>query len=114
MNEMQLGLFEPVAPITRSKHAKGATIQERFESFHRLNPHIYRRLRELCLEMKRRGVPHWGIKAAWEVLRFQGVLSSGQDGFRLPNSLTSRYARLLMEREPELQDFFETREIKTP
>lgn len=113
MNELQLGLFEPIGPVVTRRNTRPLTIQERFEEFHQDNPHIYARLRDLCLQMRRRGVVRWGIKAAWEVVRFGGVLSNGQDGFKLPNSLTSRYARKLMTEVPELRDFFETRDLRS-
>lgn len=88
-----------------------ATLAERFEAFHALNPQVYDALRGMALQMKRRGMRRYSIKAMWEVLRFQGIAAHG-DAYKLNNSFASAYARLLMEREPELDGFFEVRQSK--
>lgn len=89
----------------------GVPLAQRFEAFHALNPRVYDALRGMALGMKRRGMRRYSIKALWEVLRFQAIATYG-DAFKLNNSFTSAYARLLMEREPELEGFFETRASK--
>jgi len=35
------------------------------------------------------------------------------DAYKIPNDVTSRLARKLMEREPELDGFFELRELRS-
>ncbi len=112
MSDLQPSLFAALEPIRPIAPIKGETIQERFERFHAQNPHVYRRLVEICLTMKRRGLRQWGAKAAYEILRFQGILSTNGDAFKLPNSYTSRYARKIMAEVPELDGFFETRELR--
>lgn len=112
-DSLQPGLFESLEPIRPIKGVKGESIQAKFERFHRQNPHVYRRLVEICLAMKRRGLRRWGAKAAYEICRFQGILSTSGDAFKLPNSYTSRYARKIMAEVPELADFFETRKLRS-
>lgn len=107
----QLSLFE-LKPTVRPDVPKGATIQERFQAFHEQNPQVYAALRDLCLDRKRRGFRHWSIKCAWEILRWLGEMHTDGEDFLLPNDYHSRYARLLMEREPELDGFFTTRELR--
>ncbi len=86
---------------------------ERFREFHRENPQVYDRLLGLALEWKRRGRTRCGIGMLWEVLRWQTGMETGGDPYKLNNNYRSRYARLMMEREPELLGFFETRELHT-
>jgi hypothetical protein len=83
-----------------------------FEEFHRANPHVYERLKRLAFRLKVRGVQRWGIKALYEVLRFEeAVATSASAGtYRLNNNFTALYARKLMEAEPDLEGFFELRE----
>lgn len=88
-----------------------ATLQQRFEAFHAANPQVYDALRGMALAMKHRGMARYSVKALWEVLRFQAIATHG-DAYKLNNSYASAYARLLMEREPELAGFFETRQSK--
>ncbi|MCP4448536.1 MAG: hypothetical protein GY811_24845 [Myxococcales bacterium] len=44
----------------------------------------------------------------FEYLRVSSLRTSGRD-FKLNNSYTSRYARLIVDREPDLADLFELR-----
>lgn len=88
----------------------GDTIQERFEAFHRANPHVYRALRSLALGYKRAGAQRGGMKMLFEVLRYRSALQTRGEPYKLNNVYTALYARMLMEKEPELAGFFETRE----
>jgi len=98
----QLTLFD--APTT-------PTIRDRFEAFHAANPRVYRVLRDKALELRRAGRTHYGLKRLFEWLRYDSpVAVLTDDGYRLNNSYTPHYARLLMDSEPELVGFFETRE----
>ena len=88
-----------------------------FERFHAENPHIYTELERLAFKLKVKGVQRWGIKALWEVLRYELAINSNAPvgTFKLNNNYTAHYARLLMERNPEdLADFFELRERRGP
>ena len=92
--------FAPVAP----------TIEERFESFHRENPHIYDELLFMALRLKHRGRKRYGIATLFEVLRYKkDIESTGSAGFKLNNDFRALYARRLMNNEPELRGFFEIR-----
>lgn len=88
------------------------TIAERFEVFHAANPHVARLLAEMALDLRRAGRTHYGMKALVEVLRFQYNVRTVGDVFKLNNNYTAHYARLLMEQYPELEGFFETRQIR--
>ncbi len=88
------------------------TIQERFEEFHRLNPHVYRILCRLARNMRRAGHSHYGMKTLWETMRYHSSAATLGEGYRLNNNFTSRHARLIMDQEPDLAGFFEVRELK--
>ena len=87
-------------------------LERAFWEFHSQNPHVYDKLEQLALQLRSSGVTRWGIKALWEVCRYELVLrtSSSARSFRLNNNYTAYYARLLMERCPDLAGFFETRQ----
>jgi hypothetical protein len=63
--------------------------------------------------LKRKGWNHYGIKAIVEVVRFHRALETTDPDFKLNNNYSSRYARILMDQEPELAGFFQTRELKS-
>lgn len=111
MNQQQLPLLE-LEQITQVKVAREATIQERFESFHAANPQVYGALRSLAFQMLGNGVKQYGIKGLFEILRWQFALQTKGEPFRLCNDFTSRYARLLVKNNPELDGFFEMRQLR--
>lgn len=104
----QLELFD-IVPAS-----SGLTIEEAFEEFHRNNPHVYRNLRYLALKAVRAGRRKIGMKLLFERLRWEYFLDTKREegDFALNNNFTSRYARLLMQNEPELAGRFETRELR--
>lgn len=86
-------------------------IQRAFEEFHRQNHQVYAALVRMAFQYQKAG-KKVGIKHLWEVLRWQQFTGQLQfDEYKLNNNFTSRYARLIMEREPELKGFFEIRRL---
>lgn len=90
-------------------------IERDFRAFHRRHPEVYRILCSLALRAIDRGKTKIGIAMLWEVMRWEAWLGRGvgDEPFKLNNNYRSRYARLLMEREPALAGVFETRELRT-
>ena len=90
------------------------TITDRFELFHKHNPHIYNLLRDMAIDMVRRGVKRHGMKGLFEVLRWQYAIQTRGRDCKLNNNFTAEYARKLMTECPELVGFFETRIRRAP
>lgn len=103
------------AKTPAERHAeREATIQERFAAFHAAHPEVYAELVELARTARRAGRSRIGIGMLWEVLRWERTLRGVEEGgFKLNDHFRSRYARLLMEREPDLAGIFETRELRS-
>jgi hypothetical protein len=94
--------------------AHGDGIDAAFWKFHTENPHVYSELVRLAKVARSRGFRRIGIKHLFEVARWEiAMRTHDATGLKLNNNLTSRYARLVMDQEPELVGFFETRELKT-
>lgn len=88
------------------------TIESRFAAFHRANPDIYTKLVRLARELRAKR-PHYGIRPLIEIVRYDQAMTNADDGFKINNDFCSRYARLIMDNEPDLDGFFETRELKS-
>jgi hypothetical protein len=88
-------------------------LQARFEAFHAENPHVYAVLVRLAREARAVGHERVGIATLFEVARWQISMSTSDPDFKLNNSFRSRYARLIMEQEPDLAGIFETRELRS-
>ena len=91
----------------------GATIQERFESFHTGNGWIYRAFESLIEAWLAKGNTRVGMKALGEKVRWEyGMRVSPNERFALNNDYLSRYARLLIAEHPELEGVILTRELR--
>ncbi len=87
------------------------TIQEKFEKYHAERPEIYDQLLRLTRELQSYGFRHYGMKSIWERMRWHFQIEKGDQEFKLNNNYTSRYARKLVHDHPELEGFFEMREL---
>lgn len=93
---------------------KKISLEERFWEYHRKNPDIYDSLVALAREAKQSGKNKIGIKMLWEVLRWQRFLTTNDpEGYKLNNSYPSRYARLIMENEKDLEEIFDVRKLRS-
>lgn len=97
--------------MTSFKNASG-NIAEAFRTFHRAHPEVYGLLVSLAREARRSGVDRYSIGALYEVARWKMRIAKTGD-FKLNNNYRSRYARLIMVQEPDLDGFFSVRDLKT-
>lgn len=82
-----------------------------FRQFHHDNPHVYRRLVQLARQLKNYGHDTYGMKGLFEVLRWQHAIKTKGSEFKLNNNYTSMYARLIMQKEDDLNGFFRIRKF---
>lgn len=87
------------------------SIDQRFARFHENNPMVYLALRDRALALVRQGHKRIGIGMLVEVLRWSAMTTRGDDIYKIDNSYRSRFARMLIDNEPELVDAIETRKL---
>lgn len=106
--------FGQLPPIKTRAEAEGEeTPREKFEAFHRANPHVYDYFKQRAIGLRRLGTKRYGMKSLFELLRWDYSVQTGDpDNFKINNNFAPWYARLLMDNEPELDGFFETRACK--
>ena len=109
----QLTLADIVAAELEAEDAR--TLPERFAAFHAAHPEVYDHLVDMARNLYRNGWMRFGIAMLWENLRYTTMLGAGpgEEPYRLNNSYRSRYARLIMATEPDLDGVFELRELRT-
>lgn len=100
-------LFEQIPRLEQP--ALTGCIRRDFQRFHAKNPHVFDALVNISRQMKDAGCATWSMKAAFEALRFTQMTTYGED-WKLNNNYTAHYSRLVMERCPDLDGFFRTRE----
>lgn len=106
----QLELFE-----IKHVELKNKSIDEAFKAFDEANPHVYDNLIRLTRRLKNAGRRRIGIGHLFEVLRWEYSIKTehSEDKYALNNNFRSRYARKIIENIPDLQEVFETRELKS-
>lgn len=89
-----------------------ATIEQNFWEFHKANPMVYYELLSKANQLHAQGYRRLSIKMLFESVRFDHMVKVRRDrsGFKLNNNYTPYYARLIMERNLDLRDIFETRQ----
>jgi hypothetical protein len=112
---MTATLFDLPWDDYRTVEAPAATIQERFEQFHQVNPWVYDALVRLAYELQQRGRRRIGVGLLFEVLRWQHAMATTDPSseFKLCNDYASRYARLIVNNHPDLESVFELRRLRT-
>ena len=87
-----------------------ATLQQRFEEFHRMNPHVLTAIITVAQEMKNRGFNRLSIKMIFEHLRYVYAMRTQGDKYKLNNNFHAYYARVVSTLHPKLN--FQTRAQK--
>lgn len=85
--------------------------QKRFQEFHEKNPHVYTTLVEMARELKAVGHSKIGMQMLFEVIRWKSMRRTVGDQYKMNNDYASRYSRLIMDTEPDLDGYFETRQL---
>jgi len=103
---LKLGAFfqQPIVKPT------GHTLEQRFKSFHELNPHVYEALVTLSRHKQQMGYTRVSMRGLLELLRETRAFQTRGDTYKLNNNYTPFYSRLLAEEEPELGALFQRRE----
>jgi len=104
----QLSLVDDLLRFGRQE----AALQDRFLSFHAQNPQVYQKFRQFAHEA-RKSRQRYGAKSIMERCRWHTDIEQPcRSAFKINNSFTSRYARLLIGEDPSFSAFFETRALK--
>lgn len=88
-------------------------LEAEFQAFHAANPHVYDKLVKMTRQAQARGHRQIGISMLFEVLRWESLITTTDTDYKLNNNYRSRYARLIMKLNPDLDGIFELREIKS-
>lgn len=89
-------------------------IQVDFERFCELNPHVYPRIVELARQAKRRGFKRYSMDVILAILRWHHDIETvSEQPWKLNDHWTSRFARKVMDENPDLAGFFELRSLRS-
>jgi hypothetical protein len=105
MSDATLSLFDEPGWLTNPS----TRLEREFAVFHASNPHVYEEFERRALELHRAGQRRIGVKAIAERLRYDVMLRTLGDEYKINNNRVAFYSRLLIHRNPELADAIETR-----
>lgn len=92
--------------MTRAKQQDlfGGTdpLEAAFTEFHRANPQVFEEIRRRVRRLLEKGITRIGIATVYESMRYDYMLATSGDSYRLNNSYRAYYARLLRKVDPEL------------
>jgi len=90
------------------------TIQERYENWRKDHPEVYKLFEQYVLQMVVRK-EKFGISLIAERIRWYGIVKKGEkEQFKIPNSYRSRIIRDIIKRWPNVLDYVEIRDLRTP
>ena len=85
-------------------------LHQAFLEYHAAHPGVYDLLVSLARCCRASGMTQYGIASLFERVRWHYHVDYGEGDFKLNNNHKAFYARMIMEREPDLRGFFETRD----
>ena len=88
-------------------------LDRQFHEFHRTNPVVYKAFMDSAMEAFQAGVPRVGAKAIVERIRWDHMIRTRGDSFKINNSYVSRYVRLAVKECPYLSSMFEMRGLRS-
>jgi uncharacterized protein YbjT (DUF2867 family) len=102
-------LEDRLHPIDAAARARVARAAAAWHRFHMANPQVWELFERFSLALAATG-RRGGARLVWERMRWELITTTrGAVEFKLNDHFPPFYARLFLERHPELAGFFETR-----
>lgn len=99
--------------MSNFEQATGKSIDLAFQEFNKQNPRVWETFQEQCLRAIRLGKIKISAKQLIGYIRWDVALkTNADDGFKINDAFTSRYARYFAEKYPQYQDIFNYRELR--
>ncbi|MCA0268759.1 MAG: hypothetical protein LCH53_06020 [Bacteroidetes bacterium] len=106
-------LFDPPREASEPEPLpEDATWEQRAHAFLDAHPEVYDAIVRIARQLKARGYARYSIKGVMEIVRYLHEGDTKPDAaepFKLNNNYSATFARVVMAREDDLQDFFQTR-----
>lgn len=102
-------LFDPDTMLAPDREL---TLPEKFACFHAANPQVFKELESAAAGLVARGRKRVGMKCIVEFLRYEFYMKTTDptSTFKVNNSYTSFYARLIIDVHPDWAELIEIRE----
>lgn len=88
------------------------TLKDKFEVFHASNPHVYELFEKYALEATKY-LKHYSADAVAHRIRWETMINTQGDDFKLSNSWVAFYARMFMKKNPQHDGFFTVKQQRS-
>jgi hypothetical protein len=96
----------------RNVRTRADQIFAAFETFHRMNPYIWKLFLRFTQEVIDAGFVHYSVNAVFERIRWHvSIETKSEDGFKLNNVFRAYYARLFEVGNPQYRGLFRKRKL---
>lgn len=86
------------------------TLNEKFEEYHKDNPHIYRQFIYYTIRAIESGYKNFGSQMILEKIRWESGVESKNSDFKINNDYAAFYSRLFMNEYPQYSGYFRIRQ----
>lgn len=108
----QENLFAP-RKLTRIENISKMPTDQAFAEFHRRNPWVVEELEKIAWEMLKHGHRKLGVQQLIEIFRWETRRQTISHNFKINNNFASRYARMMLDRNPHWGQVFELRRLRS-
>lgn len=97
------------------KQFYGKTIQESFENFNNSNPHVFEAIEKEAWRAVSNGKKKFSVKSIVNYVRWNYFMTTkdADSEFKINDAFTSRYARMLISKHPEMGRMIELRNLRS-
>lgn len=117
MEETQLSLFDDHIPFNTPTvdpdYGDAYTIDARYRKWIEVNPHVKTLAAKRAFALKRAGHKQYKLRVILGVLQYDHDVTASKGSFSINHDYTSRLARDIMDTWPELEGFFQVRQLKS-
>ena len=89
---------------------KELTNKEKFEKYHKENPHVFEMFKSFAFDAINSGVKALSAQLIIERMRWESMLKTTGERYKINNNYPPYYSRLFMEEFPEYENYFTTRQ----
>ena len=89
------------------------SLDQKFDEYHADNPGVYAKFVAYAEQLKSAGRTRIGAKAIVERIRWDSLVAAIDGDYKINNSYTSRYVRLVSKERPDLAPLFALRSLKS-
>jgi len=87
-------------------------LRKEFREFHNKNPRVWELLQKFTFQIIDRGFKNYSVNAVFERIRWHADVETSDPEFKLSNNHRAYYSRMFMDKYPEYEGFFRTKELK--